>query len=128
MPALPGPDRGGGPRVLGNVKSLSGGGGGGVSTFTAVGKGNKLTASEVLLQVKEGFPGFFFFASSVFLSLCMYLHTLYTGGVWMVGVGFTYVNIYQLPCRLRRRERQRACRHLILERAACVGKGKRRPM
>jgi hypothetical protein len=94
VPALPGPDRGGGPRVLGNVKSLSGGGGGGVSTFTAVGKGNKLTASEVLLQVKEGFPGFFFFASSVFLSLCMYLHTLYTGGGGLDGRGGVYLREY----------------------------------
>lgn len=83
MPALPGPDRGGGPRVLGNVKSLSGGGGGGVSTFTAVGKGNKLTASEVLLQVKEGFPGFFFLPPLYFfLCVCICTHSTQGGFGW----------------------------------------------
>lgn len=93
MPALPGPDRGGGPRVLGNVKSLSGGGGGGVSTFTAVGKGNKLTASEVLLQVKEGFPGFFFFCL-LCISFFVYVsaHTLHRGG--LDGRGGVYLREY----------------------------------
>ena len=48
MPALPGPDRGGGPCILGNVKWWSG------STLLDYGrKVNKLTASEVLVQVKK---------------------------------------------------------------------------
>ena len=109
MPALPGPDRGGGPCILGNVKWWSG------STLLDYGrKVNKLTASEVLVQVKKLVDsgkwdkkrrGLVFLLVS-----CISFVYVSTTGVGWGGVGVTYVHIRSLPCCLRihtRRERQR---------------------
>jgi len=111
VPALPGPDRGGGPCILGNVKWWSG------STLLDYGrKVNKLTASEVLVQVKKLVDSGkwdkkkkrsrFSPCLLYFFCVCIY----YRGGVGWGGVGATYVHIRSLPCCLRihtRRERQR---------------------